>query len=99
MAPRSSRGAISFLVARSGRGLFVPDAFVQRFGLVLEQRPEDLGRALSALEHLAAGQVERGILRVVAGDGAQAMLAQAVDQPANSRPVDRAGAHCTGFGG
>ncbi len=54
---------------------------------------------LAALEHLAARQVERRVLRVIAGDGAQAMFAQAVDQAADSGPVDRARAHRAGFGG
>src|ERR1700675_4181257 len=67
-------------VDASYRRLFVPDAFVQGFGLVLEQRPDHLGWSLSAPENFAAGQVERGGFRVIAGDGAQPMLTQAVDQ-------------------
>ena len=36
---------------------------------------------------------------MIAGNRAQPMLAEAIDQPANSRPVDRARAHRAGFGG
>ena len=51
------------------------------------------------LEHLAAGQVERRIFRMVAGDVAQPVFAQAVDQPADAGPVHRARAHRAGLGG
>ena len=71
--------------------LFAPDAVVQRFGLVLEQRPDHFGGALAASKHLAAGQIERGVVGVIAGNGAQSVFAEAIDQPANSRPVDRPG--------
>src|SRR6266550_7757926 len=47
--------------------LFRPDAGVQRFGLVLKQRPDDFGGTLAAAKHLAAGQVEGGVLRMIAG--------------------------------
>ena len=59
-------------------------------GLVLQQRADHFGRALAAGEHIAAGQVERWIFRMVAGDLPQPMFAQAVDQPADAGPVDRA---------
>src|SRR6266850_8163182 len=80
-------------------GLFGPDAGVNRRGLVLKQRAYHLGRALPAGEHVAAGQVEGRIFRMVAGEIQQTMFAQAVNEPADAGPVDRAGAHRTGFGG
>jgi hypothetical protein len=56
---------------------------VQRFRLLLKKRADYFGRPLTSLEHFAAGQVERGVLGVIAGDGAQSVFAQAVDQAAN----------------
>src|ERR1700730_9275673 len=79
--------------------LFLPDPRMQGFSLVLEQGAEYLGGALATLKYLAAGQIERRVFRVIAGDAAQPMFAQAIDQPANSRPIDRARAHRAGFGG
>ncbi len=67
-----------------GAGLFVPDASMQRAGLVLEHRPDHFGGTLAAFQNLAAGQIEGGILRMVAGHGPQAVFTQAVHQPANS---------------
>src|SRR5260370_35563169 len=89
-----------FSAIRKSRGLlFGPDAGVQRFRLVLQQRSEHLGRALSALEYLAAGQIERGVFRVIAGNGTQSRFAEPEDQPAAPGPVVVARAHRTGVGG
>ena len=59
---------------------------MQRFRLVLKQWTEHLGRALSALENLATGQIERRVLRVIAGEGTQSMFAQAVNHPSDAGP-------------
>src|SRR5690348_15318397 len=72
--------------------LLGPHAVVQRFGFVLQQWTDDLRRPLTAGKDLAARQIERRVLRMVAGDAAQAVLAEAVDDAADAGPVDRAGA-------
>src|SRR6266851_3327541 len=104
---RSSRSSLLFEHDLFGKpvptfpdhALFRPDASVQRFGLVLEQRSDDFNGTLAAAKHLAAGQVEGRVFRMIAGDAAQALLAEAVDHPANAGPVDRARAHRAGLGG
>ena len=79
--------------------LFVPNTRMQRFRLILQQGADDLSRALPAFEHLSTGQIERRILRVIAGDGTKAMFAQPVDYAANASPIDCARAHGAGLGG
>src|SRR4051794_24602215 len=79
--------------------LLRPHAVMQRFGLVLEQRPRNLCRPLAAGKDFATGQVEGRVLRMIAGDAAQAVLAEAIDDTADAGPVDRARAHRTGLGG
>jgi hypothetical protein len=71
----------------------LPEIRLQLSRLVLEQRPDDFGRALAGGEHGVAGQVERRVLFVRAGLGFQRLLGLAVDDAADARPVDRAGAH------
>jgi hypothetical protein len=61
------------------QGLLVPNPDVNRRSLVLKQRAYHLGRALPAGEHVAAGQVEGRIFRMVAGEIPQPMFAQAVE--------------------
>ena len=62
-------------------------------------------RLLPARKHLAAGQVERrrglpsACRHVPVNRAQQPLLAHAVDQPADVRPVLRAGAHGAGFDG
>jgi hypothetical protein len=68
-------------------------------GLVFEQGPDHFGRPLTASENFPARQIERRIFRVVAGEVAQPVFAQAVDQPSDAGPVDRARAHRAGLGG
>ena len=69
-------------------------------GFVLQERPDgQLDRPLSGLEYLAARQVEGGIFRMTAGQRPQPGFAQAIDQPADPGPVDRAGAHGAGLRG
>src|SRR4051812_14759170 len=82
-----------------GGRLLRPHALVQRYGLVFEQRPRNLCRPLATGKNLATGQVERRVLRMIAGDAAQAVLAEAIDDTADAGPVDRAGAHRAGLGG
>src|SRR5581483_3979268 len=79
--------------------LFLPHPVMQRRRFILQQRPHHLRRPLSALEDLPAWQVERRVFRMVAGDAAQPMLAQAIDQAADAGPVHGARAHRAGFGG
>ena len=78
-----------------------PEAPVQRRDLLFDlgHRPEHLHRLLPARKDLAAGQVERRVLGVVAGQLQQPLLAHAVDEPADVCPVLRAGAHGAGFDG
>src|SRR6266404_8902080 len=71
-----------------GGWLLVPDPGVNRRGLVLKQRAYHFGRALSAGEHVAAGQVEGRIFRMVAGEIPQPVFAQAINKPADASPVD-----------
>jgi hypothetical protein len=55
MAPRCPAAPFFSLSGLKPGRLFLPDASVQRFRFVLEQRSEDLSGSLTALEHLAAG--------------------------------------------
>src|SRR5271165_4385731 len=77
----------------------LPGASVQRRGLILEQRADHLHVALAGGEYRAAGQVERRVLDMVAGQRAQAGLAQAVNDAADAGPIERAGAHRAWLGG
>src|SRR5579871_1446313 len=92
-------GEAGYLLSTDGAALLCPHPVMQRRCFILQQRPHHLGRPLSALEHLPAWQVERRVFRMVAGDAAQPMLAQAIDQAADAGPVHGARAHRAGFGG
>jgi len=81
-APFLASGLRMAFRGSAAAGLLVPGPGVNRCGLVLEQRADDLGRALPAGEHVAAGQVEGRIFRMVAGEIPQPMFAQSVDQTA-----------------
>src|SRR5215470_7635928 len=70
--------------------LFGPDADVQGFRLVLQQRADHLRRTLAALEHVTTRQVEGRIFRMIAGHAAQPLFAQAVNDTADAGPVNRA---------
>src|SRR5271157_3420792 len=76
----------------------LPEIGLQRGRLLLEQRPDDFGCALACPEHDLAWQVEGRVLLVRPGLRFQPLLALAVDDPADSRPIDRAGAHRAGLG-
>ena len=56
-----------------------PEPGVRRGGLVLDQRADHFDRALAAREYLAAGECERGILGVAAGERQKPRLRQTVD--------------------
>lgn len=77
--------------------LSLPEALVNASCFVLEVRPGDFGRALSACKDLAAGQAKCPILHFGAGKAVQIGPSQCVDDASDARPVDGAGAHGTGF--
>lgn len=72
-----------------------PEIAVQRRDLVFHRRhrPDHRDPLLPAREHLAARQIQRRVLGVVAGELQQPGLAHAVDHPADVRPVLRRRAH------
>src|ERR1700722_5411878 len=49
--------------------VFLPHAVMECGGLVFQERPDDLDRTLPGGKDGAAGQIQRRILRVIAGDG------------------------------
>src|SRR3954468_8347403 len=99
MAPRSDAAPFSWPLPACGRGshfpllLPLPEILVLRRRLVLQQGAEHLNGFLSGGKYGPAGQIERRIFRVCAGDRLQPALSETKDQPADADPVDRAGAH------
>src|ERR1700722_4825302 len=65
-----------------------PEIGLQLSRFVLEQRADDLGRPLTGREDEGAGQIEGRVLLVRAGLIFERLLALAVDDAANSRPID-----------
>ncbi len=71
---------------------------MQRRGLLLQERADDLDRSLAGRKHHAARQVEGRVLRVAAGDSLEGLLGEAEHHAADARPIERAGAHRTRLG-
>jgi hypothetical protein len=61
--------------------------------------PHNCDRTLTRSKHRTAGQVQRGIIRVVTGEFEQAPLAHAVNQASDTRPVLGARTHRARFHG
>ena len=78
--------------ARSA-GWSAPETFVDRAGLVFQQRPDDLDGPLPRTQHDPARQVHCQVFRVRANDLAKIALRQPVNDPPNPCPVGRSGTH------
>src|SRR4051794_36974263 len=75
-----------------------PEIRLELGGLVLEEWPQHLRRARSRREDAPTRQIEGRIFLMRPGLIFQARFALAVDQPPDTGPIDRAGAHRAGFG-
>lgn len=85
----------------SGRSSAFPEIAVRCEQLILDlgEGAKDLDVFLAGAEHDARREAQRRVLRVIAGDRQELGLLEAVDQPADIRPVERACAHRAGLAG